>query len=337
MMIIQSLSRCYVLVLLGLLLLPLWGHSSSTLVYATRIDSVSWSFQGSKFSCQMSHQVNGFGQAVFEKPAGLDTRFVLQSQSPRMQSGQADLIAQPPSWLFGDHSEKLAQVKVTHGQTPVTVGRKTSERMLAELEKGMDLHVIRRPWYEDGGELTVVVPSIGFRQSYSDYLHCLSGLLPVNFSQVEKRVLRYSNVADELSDKTKRYLQKVALYIKEDPSVKIIYIDGHTDSKGIRNENLLKSKQRAEKVAKYLLSQGVPEDSVVTRWHGERYQIASNQSKKGRAKNRRVTVRLSKEAPVMLKKIDEEPKTMLDKKSPPPEAAQSTDLANKTQATTATQ
>lgn len=291
----------------------------SSITYATRIDSVVWSFQGSKFSCQISHTIDGFGEAIFERPAGLDTRFVLHSQSPRLKTGQANLVSQPPAWLNNDPSEKLAQVQVKESRTPVQIKRKVSERMLAELQKGMDLHVVRQPWYGDKQSLRVVISSIGFGKTYSDYLQCLSGLLPVNFSQVEKKSLYYDRGDKELRNSVKRYLEKVALYINEDESVKVIYIDGHTDSTGIRNENLLKSQQWAKKVESYLLAEGVDPSLLVVRWHGERYQIASNQTKAGKAKNRRVTIRLSKTPPKM--KIDK-PKEPVDIASAPTGAPQ---------------
>lgn len=271
---------------------------ASSISYATRIDSVQWSFSGSKFVCQISHYIDDFGVAMFERKAGENTRFYLQSQSPRMQTGAAELISQPPSWITNKLAIRLAMVSVEHGVNPVTVERKISERMLAELQKGMDILVVRQPWYGDDASLSVTVPSVGFHKTHSDYLQCLGGLLPVNFSQVEKKSLYYSNGEKKLKSAVMRYLDKVAAYVKEDPAIKAIYIDGHTDSEGVRNENLLKSKQRAERVRDYLLNHGVSKELLVMRWHGERYQVASNQNDKGRAKNRRVTIRLSKQQPV---------------------------------------
>jgi outer membrane protein OmpA-like peptidoglycan-associated protein len=268
----------------------------SSITYATRLDAVTWVFEGSKFSCQINHNVDDFGTAMFERKAGVSTRFFLQSQSPRMKSGKADLISQPPPWLASEPAITLSAVNVQHGETPVTVKRKTSERMLAELQKGMDLHIVRQPWYGDKNSLIVVVPSVGFGDTYRDYLACLRNLLPVNYSQIEKRSLYYGGI-EELRSTTVKYLQKVAAYVKEDPAVKVVYIDGHTDSVGVRADNLEKSKERATLIVNYLVENGVRPDMIVARWHGERYQVATNQTSKGRAKNRRVTVRLSKEPP----------------------------------------
>jgi sodium-type flagellar protein MotY len=278
---------------------------ANSITYATRIDAVTWGFDGSKFGCQLSHRIDDFGVAIFKREAGVSTRFLLQSQSPRMKTGSADLISQPPPWLMNDLPEKIAAVNVSHGETPIIIDRKISERMLAELEKGMDLHIVRQPWYGDKSALKVVVPSVGFRKTYSDYLACLGNLLPVNFSQVEKKSLYYSDGEEELTKNVRVYLDRVILYVKEDPAVKVIYVDGHTDSVGVRSENLLRSKQRAERVVDYLIEAGVPSDTIIARWHGERYQVATNKTSAGKAKNRRVTVRLSKEPPHTIMNVPE--------------------------------
>ena len=291
------LVRMVCLSLCVVLPIPAIAVTHSSITYATRIDAVTWAFEGSKFSCQLRHTIDNFGVAVFERPAGLATRFTLLSQSPRMKSGKADLLSQPPMWLLNEPSERLALVNVTESETPVKVKRKVSERMLAELQKGMDIHVVRQPWYGDKQSLKVIIPSVGFGQTYSDYLQCLSGLLPVNFSQVEKKSLYYNNKDSELSASVKQYLEKVATYIQEDVSVLVVYIDGHTDSSGVKSENLLKSQQRAQRIENYLLARGVNKSLLVVRWHGERYQVASNQNTSGKAKNRRVTIRLSKQPP----------------------------------------
>jgi len=281
--------KCMACILLaatfGMLSIPVLA-SGYGITYATRMDSVAWSFSGSKFGCQLMHYVDSFGMALFERNAGGKTAFTLTSISPRMKAGPASLSSRPPPWGNGIRPERLAIIDVSRGLTPIKVAYKTTERMLAELQKGMDLQFAREPWYGDDQKLTVVVPSLGFRKSYNDYLRCLGSLLPVSFEQIEKRSLYYAPDNKKGIDKASRnYLDKVAIYVSEDPEVKVIYIDGHTDSKGVRSENLLKSKVKAEKIAQYLLDAGVDPHLLMTRWHGERYQVESNQNAKGRAKN----------------------------------------------------
>lgn len=65
-------------------------------------------------------------------------------------------------------------------------------------------------------------------------------------------------------------------------------IDGHTDNVGAATNNLVLSKKRAQAVADYLISKGVPEERLFVEYHGEDKPIADNNTKEGRQKNRRV-------------------------------------------------
>ena len=69
-------------------------------------------------------------------------------------------------------------------------------------------------------------------------------------------------------------------------------IDGYTDSTGDEAYNVGLSKRRAEAVANYYRSKGVKlGDRFVTNGYGEAHPVASNDTKEGRAKNRRVVLR----------------------------------------------
>jgi hypothetical protein len=46
----------------------------------------------------------------------------------------------------------------------------------------------------------------------------------------------------------------------------------------------------------YLKANGVPETQITIRFHGERYPLVPNKSEANRAKNRRVTLHLEREA-----------------------------------------
>lgn len=69
-----------------------------------------------------------------------------------------------------------------------------------------------------------------------------------------------------------------------------ISIVGHTDSRGTENYNQILSERRAKAVADYMVSKGVPASSISTVGHGETKPVASNDTKEGRAKNRRAEV-----------------------------------------------
>jgi len=67
-----------------------------------------------------------------------------------------------------------------------------------------------------------------------------------------------------------------------------ILIEGHTDAAGSEDYNWSLSQQRAESVTKFLISQGIDESRFTTKWYGETQPRASNETKEGKAKNRRV-------------------------------------------------
>ena len=75
--------------------------------------------------------------------------------------------------------------------------------------------------------------------------------------------------------------------------VKSIEVVGHTDSVGREQYNQALSEKRAASVAKYLIQLGVPTDKMTQRGEGERNPVAPNSTKIGRAKNRRVEIKIT--------------------------------------------
>jgi outer membrane protein OmpA-like peptidoglycan-associated protein len=72
----------------------------------------------------------------------------------------------------------------------------------------------------------------------------------------------------------------------------MVEVTGHTDSVGSDAFNQKLSEDRANAVAQYLSAQGVQRERMETTGAGKRYPIADNSTDAGRAKNRRVEIRL---------------------------------------------
>ena len=72
--------------------------------------------------------------------------------------------------------------------------------------------------------------------------------------------------------------------------VEQIIATGHTDSIGTEQYNQKLSERRAEAVKQYLVSKGVPASKVTTIGKGESQPVATNKTKEGRQKNRRVDI-----------------------------------------------
>ena len=96
---------------------------------------------------------------------------------------------------------------------------------------------------------------------------------------------------------------KVASLVQLDELVTIInkydasnlVIEGHADSNGSDAFNLELSQKRTDSVKEYLMKKGVSESRVKAIGYGESKPIASNATALGRAKNRRVELKMSYE------------------------------------------
>ncbi len=82
-------------------------------------------------------------------------------------------------------------------------------------------------------------------------------------------------------------LNSIVKVMKENPSYKLL-IGGHTDNVGEDAMNMTLSQDRASSVANYLITNGVDPLRVVATGYGESLPVDTNESVKGRTRNRRV-------------------------------------------------
>jgi outer membrane protein OmpA-like peptidoglycan-associated protein len=94
----------------------------------------------------------------------------------------------------------------------------------------------------------------------------------------------------EISDAAKPRLNEIASTLQTQPPSSTIFVQGHTDDVGSSASNLKLSEVRAQGVAAYLESQGVPKDRVVVRALGEQLPISDKKTAEARAVNRRVDI-----------------------------------------------
>jgi OOP family OmpA-OmpF porin len=75
--------------------------------------------------------------------------------------------------------------------------------------------------------------------------------------------------------------------LKRNPKIKVL-IEGHTDSTGPEDYNMGLSIRRAQTVKDYMVSQGIAKERLSLKGFGETQPLVSNDTKEGRAQNRRV-------------------------------------------------
>lgn len=270
----------------------------STSVFAVSfrpaLESSEWYVRSSIYECRMSQIIPNFGEAVITHQAGLSVSFQLFSDLPKMKAGKAAVRAISPFWKPGGEVTPLGFVDVSEGKTTLDLNAQLTNRVIEALYQGQQIEVIRRSRFDPETSVVVSVSNVNFRGAYDKYLECLATLLPVNFDQVERVSISFASGKNTLDAESLEKIRRVLSFVNAKTGVQSIYIDGHTDSFGTRAENLEISKRRAEIVKNSLVKGGVDDSKIWVRWHGERYPVASNRTPSGRAENRRVTIRLSK-------------------------------------------
>jgi OOP family OmpA-OmpF porin len=82
-------------------------------------------------------------------------------------------------------------------------------------------------------------------------------------------------------------LDEASSILKENPMLKV-EIDGHTDNTGPADYNMKLSEGRANNVMEYFIRNGIDANRLTIKGFGSTKPAASNDTREGRAKNRRV-------------------------------------------------
>lgn len=272
--------------------------SASGPSYYADFDRSQWQVKGSIFECVLSQQIPLYGEAVFYRQAGMPVLFSLNAHENEMAAGKALLTSAAPSWRQGIIDRDLGYITISEGKKPVSLNSQETRLVLAELVSGMMPTVVRSAWYNENSAVTVSVSPVNFTSAYEQYQGCLGDLLPVNFSQVERNTIAWRSGQMELDAEAKQLLDNIVAYARGDSTVNSIQINGFTDTPGTNAQNLEISRMRAFMVHSYLVSKGIDEALLETRYFGEteEYLIVRNErTASDRNRNRRVTVLLRRQ------------------------------------------
>lgn len=94
----------------------------------------------------------------------------------------------------------------------------------------------------------------------------------------------------ELTPGAQRKLTLVAGTLAPQSETHNIVVEGHTDSRGSRDYNMTLSEARARSVMNFLISNGVLAESLSSVGLGPDRPVATNETREGRAQNRRVEI-----------------------------------------------
>ncbi|SFT89190.1 OmpA family protein [Pseudoalteromonas sp. DSM 26666] len=264
--------------------------------YTADQDNSNWNLvKTTRLQCQLNHEVPYYGEAVFKASASKnkDLTFNLDMVVRPENYAIAGLKAVPPSWRAGRPARDIADMKLLK-KFDGELGNKTAWEMLTELEKGNQPTFYYQDWQNSADKIAVGMSNINFKQAYWAFLQCRDELLPYNFEDISFTIMNYESNSSKLTKSSQQRLDKIAEYLKNDPSIESISIASYTDSYGGRWNNLDLSRKRAKEIKDYMVGLGVDEAKVVTEGFGEKRFVDTNDNILGRDKNRRLVIQIAK-------------------------------------------
>lgn len=269
---------------------------AGALTFQTRMENIAWKVEGDQFECRLIQPIDGFGSGEFVRRAGEQPVFRLRSESNLLGTGSATLLAAAAPWQPGRSDINLGAIRMSRGDVLFSSSQGQASRLINGLLDGRST-VVRSYAGEGGRPMEVRVLPVSFAKAYGDYQVCAGKLLPMNFDQIRQTQVGFPGTGLELDSAARARLDVILDYLKADPSVNHIELDGHSDNSGNRLSNRDASRRRAMAVAEYLKAHGVPEEQITVRFHGERYPLAKNNTPANRARNRRVNIQLDRVTP----------------------------------------
>jgi outer membrane protein OmpA-like peptidoglycan-associated protein len=265
------------------------------LTFQTRLESIEWTVEGDKFECRLTQPITDFGSGEFVRRAGEQATFRLKAYNSMVGGGSATLLAAAAPWQPGRGDINLGSVQIGSGNVLFNSSQVQAGRLISGLMDGRSPVVRHRSG--DGRVSEVRLLPVKFSKAFNEYQGCVAKLLPKNFEQVKQTQIGFPGDGLDLDAQAKAQLQVMLEFMKADPTVNHIELDGHSDNSGNRLTNRDLSRRRALAVMEFFKANGVQESQITVRFHGERYPLAPNTNAANRAKNRRVNVHLARVAP----------------------------------------
>jgi outer membrane protein OmpA-like peptidoglycan-associated protein len=105
--------------------------------------------------------------------------------------------------------------------------------------------------------------------------------------------LNFGTGSATILPESQEQLNNIVAVLKAYPNVNV-KVGGYTDNVGDSTANLGLSQRRADAVRQALISSGIPANRLLAEGYGEKHPVADNATEEGRARNRRIALRVTK-------------------------------------------
>ncbi len=156
------------------------------------------------------------------------------------------------------------------------------------MKTNTDTRVPRRSWLAIAGVLVGLTGSVGAEQPTQAEAEITAATLSAQ--------VHFAPARSKLRPETRDALRQLAEVMLQSPALRV-RIDGHCDGQASDFYNLPLAFKRALNVKRFLQRHGVAPDRLVIAAYSEDRPLASNETREGRAQNRRVALALEVATP----------------------------------------
>lgn len=165
---------------------------------------------------------------------------------------------------------------------------KTAAGEVAEVAKGLGAMVSKAL----PGGATLSIPEYGIESKVVAFIENPS--LPVtDTTWFDFDRLNFASGSATILPESREQVSNIAAIMKAYPKVNV-KIGGYTDDVGSAASNLKLSQQRADAVMKALVDAGIPASRLQAEGYGDKHPVADNATEEGRARNRRIALKVTK-------------------------------------------
>ena len=265
--------------------------------YEAELDNAEWSMQGSVIQCQLEQDIPHYGTAVFTSQASRRPNMQFELKMRRYTPQRilsASLNSEPPQWRHNLEPVKMGDVTMFPSSTPISIEDKMAWELLTELERGMFPTFSYPALISDREQVNVAISAVNFQPIYDRFLQCVSNLLPYSFDDIAETELYFEFDRANFTRKSRAALARIGTWLAADKTLELVLLAGHTDSKGSLRYNLRLGKKRAEAVKQFFEDAGIPNNQIKVQSFADFQPQSSNATPEGRARNRRVMIKMIK-------------------------------------------
>ncbi len=261
-------------------------------IYMADVHQSVWTFDGSRALCELRHEIPQFGVARFQRLAGEELSFHIDTYQPVPERIEGVLREASPPWHHAASDNLEQHIVVEAGLQPIKLDRRPAGWLLSSLAKGQVGSFDMLDWNDSRKQRRIRLSPVNFQQAYKPFKQCLRELDQDGFVPSGPTSVHFALDVYRLDAQAEGILAPLADYIKADKRISAVRIAGHADDQGTDRYNLRLSARRAKAVYDFLDRAGVARKLMSSRHYGESRPQVRGRSEAARAANRRVDVEL---------------------------------------------